>query len=139
MVATLSKLHDYVEQASLAFLSSNHAIDGVDVFLQQGPVPLALHLGHANVDVDLLLGKQTLLDIRLDSSKEERSQDLVQLLDNGVLFCVVILGGRLRLSIRSVGFVDGLSPRLASKPCVEVGHVREDVWQQEVEKRPEFV
>ena len=56
MVAALAELHDDVEQARLAFLLARHAIDRVDVALQERFVPLALHRRHPHVDVDLLLG-----------------------------------------------------------------------------------
>lgn len=56
----------------------------IDILLQQHPVPLPLHLRHADIQVDLLLRQQRMLDVRLDSTQQERPQDLVQLLDNGV-------------------------------------------------------
>lgn len=63
-------------------------VDSVDVLFEDHPVPLPLHLGHSDVDVDFLLGEERVLDVGLDSSEEERSEDLVKLLDDGVLVVV---------------------------------------------------
>lgn len=57
-------------------------IDGINVFHQQLLVKIALQLGHGDVQFDLFLGFQGLFDLVLQSSQEERLQDLVELLDN---------------------------------------------------------
>ena len=67
-------------------------VDGVNVLLEDALVPLALHVGHADVDVDLLLGQKRVLDVRLDAPEEEGPEDLVQLLDNLVLVAVAAAG-----------------------------------------------
>lgn len=63
-------------------------VHGVDVLLEDTLVPLSLHLGHADVDVDFLLGQERVLDVGLDSSQQERSENLVELLDDLVLVSV---------------------------------------------------
>lgn len=60
-------------------------IDSIDILLQNHPIPLPLHLRHAHIDVDLLLGKERMLDVGLDSSEQEWSKDFVELLDDRVL------------------------------------------------------
>lgn len=44
-------------------------VNSVDILLEKHSVPLPLHLRHSDVEVDLLLWKQRVLDIRLDSSE----------------------------------------------------------------------
>ena len=89
MVAALSQLHNNVEQPRLGFAFATGAVDGVDILLENLLVPLDLHIRHAKVEVDFLLGKETLLDITLDTSEQERPKDAMQLLDDGVLVTVL--------------------------------------------------
>lgn len=92
MVAALAELHDNVEEPRLALLLAARTVNGVDVLLKDHPVPFALHLCHANIDVDLLLGQKRMLDIGLNAAEEEGPEDLVQLLDNSVLVVVAPAG-----------------------------------------------
>jgi hypothetical protein len=71
MVTTFPQLHDDIQQPRLALLLASSTftsvpvssqdqrriltVDGINVLLQQPPVPETLHLGHADVEVDLLL------------------------------------------------------------------------------------
>ena len=52
-------------------------IDRIDVFLQQHPVPLPLHVGHADVEVDFLLREERVFHIRLNTPQQKRSQHFV--------------------------------------------------------------
>lgn len=88
VIATLSKLHDNVEKPRFSLLFARRPIDSVNILFQDHSVPFSLHVGHANVDVDLLLGEERVLNIGLDSSKQERPENLVKLLDDGVLIVV---------------------------------------------------
>lgn len=75
-----------------------------------------MHVRHAEVEVNLLLGKQALFDIAFDSAQQEGAQDLVKLLDDGVLVTV-----------------------LAREPLVESLGITKNVGKEEVEKRPQLV
>lgn len=100
VITALSQLHDNVQQSRLALLFPRSTcgqftphcpltIDRIDIFLQQHSVPLPLHLCHSDIQVDLLFGQERVLHIRLDSSKQEWSQHLVQLLDHSIgLRCI---------------------------------------------------
>lgn len=94
MVTTFSELHNNVQQPRFALLLTSHTVDGIDILLQKTLVPLPLHLSHTDIKVNLLLWQERVLDIGFDSSKQERSEDFVELLDNGV----------------GIGFVLGLEP-----------------------------
>ena len=60
----------------------------------------------------------------------------MQLLHDLVL--VLLLGSACR-NLRTIGLINRLSSRLLAEPRVKVGNIAEDVWQQEVEERPELV
>jgi hypothetical protein len=117
MVAALAQLHDNVEETCLAFLLARGTVDGINVLFKQHTVPLALHVGHADVEVDLLLGEERVLDIGLDTTQEEGAEDLVELLDNGIRFIAV----------------------LGLEPFVKVFARGEDVGKDKVEQSPELV
>jgi len=72
MIAAFPQLHDNIQQPCLSLLlpcstyfpcqqsnaesvTARLTVDSVDIFLQQHPVPLPLHLSHPNVKIDLLL------------------------------------------------------------------------------------
>src|SRR5699024_8806804 len=116
VVAALAQLHDDVEESCLGLALAARAVDSVNVLLQDLFVPFDLHVGHAQVQVDLLLGQKTLFDVTLDSAKQEWAENAVQLLDNGVLVAV-----------------------LAGEPLIKSLRVAENIGQQEVEERPKFV
>ena len=52
------------------------AIDSLDILLQQGGIVLLLHLGHADLEDGLLLGRQALFHITLQTSQQEWAQHL---------------------------------------------------------------
>ena len=53
--------------------------------------PELLHLGEADVELDLALRRQVLRDVRLDAPKHERPQHRVELLDDVVLRVVALV------------------------------------------------
>jgi len=55
MTGHLTQLHDHVHQARLAFLFAGQTIDGVDIFLKHGAIPLPLHVRQRDIDVNFLL------------------------------------------------------------------------------------
>lgn len=55
VASDLAQLHNHVHEPSLALLLSGQAVDSIDILLENGTVPLALHVRQADVDVDLLL------------------------------------------------------------------------------------
>jgi hypothetical protein len=75
-----------------------------------------LHVGHANVQINLLLRQQALLHIALDTTEQEGSQNTVKLLDD----CILILF-------------------LAREPLVKSLCITKNIWKQEVEQGPKFV
>ena len=107
-------------------MKSERTVDRIDILLQNHLVPLALQRGHADVDVDLLLGEQALLDVGLDATQKEGTKHGVELLDDRV-------GRRLLLRRQLVGnFSLGRERgRLSLEPGVKVGHVGEDVGKEE--------
>mmetsp|Transcript_32858 Transcript_32858/g.77904 ORF Transcript_32858/g.77904 Transcript_32858/m.77904 type:complete len:460 (-) Transcript_32858:740-2119(-) len=114
VVAALSELHDDVEEAR----ALRPAVDGLDVLLQEGRVVLLLHRAHADLEDRLLLWREPALHVALDTPKQERPQNLVQLLDD------------LRLA---------LAPDADAKPLVKLLAAREDLGQEEVEEGPQLV
>jgi len=76
VVGALAQLHEDVEHARLVV---PHRVEHVDVLRQDVAVPRALHLGHADQQLDLLLRWQVLLDVSLEPAEEERAKDAVQL------------------------------------------------------------
>ena len=48
-------LHDDVHQPRLALLLARQTVNSIDILLQHAPVPLALEVGKADIDVDFLL------------------------------------------------------------------------------------
>jgi hypothetical protein len=72
VVAALAQLHDHVEQAGAV----RATIQRSNVLLQQGGVPLALHLAHADLEDGLLLGRQPALHVALDAAQQEGAQHL---------------------------------------------------------------
>ena len=115
VVGALSQLHEDVLQPHLLHFSC--AIHDVDVLHQNLGVPIALHLGQPDKDGDFLLGLERLLDIDLEASKQERLEHSVQALHQGVV----------------------AQARVCAEPLVEVFGAGEDLWQKEVEQRPELV
>ena len=67
MVGALSQLHQDVLQSHLLNFASS--VDNIDVFHENFGVELALHLGKANVQVDLLLWQERLLDVGLQTTQ----------------------------------------------------------------------
>mmetsp|Transcript_59635 Transcript_59635/g.158717 ORF Transcript_59635/g.158717 Transcript_59635/m.158717 type:complete len:424 (-) Transcript_59635:1733-3004(-) len=112
VVGALAQLHNDVQKArSFASL----AVDGVNVLLENVAVELALHARHGDVHVDLRLGRQALLHVRLQPTQQERPQDAVELRRH-----------LLRL-LRAL------------EEGVELVRVGELVGQKEVEQRPQLV
>lgn len=70
MVGALPELHEDVLEPHLLHFAG--AVDDVDVFHEDLGVPLTLHLGQAHVHVDLLLGKQRLFHVRLQTTEQKR-------------------------------------------------------------------
>lgn len=110
MVATFSKLHDDVEQSSLRLSLATGSIDRINILLENLLVPLDLHLRHSQVNINLLLGQQTLLNIALYTTEKEGPKYPVKLLDHRVLV-----------------------PILAREPLVKSFGITENVRKQEVE------
>ena len=61
-----------------ALIPVSAAIDSLNVFLQQRCIVLLLHVRHANLEDGLLLGRQTLLHIRLQPPQQKWPQHLQQ-------------------------------------------------------------
>ena len=118
MVAALTKLHDDVQDGSLA-RARILAGDGLDVAKEQPLVQLLLYLRHADHDEGFGLGGQALRNVDFHPAQHERTEDAVQLSDHGFL---------------RIGVV-----HLEIKPLVELFRRREDVGKEEVEQRPELV
>ena len=74
-----SRLHDDGEHPRAPPRLRRRRIEHVDVLRQDIAVPLALHLGHSDQQLDLLLRWQVLLDVSLEPTEEERAKDAVQL------------------------------------------------------------
>ena len=74
----LSRLHGDVEHPRAVPLRRRR-VEHVDILRQNVRVPLALHLGHADQQLDLLLSWQVLLDVSLEPAEEERAKDAMQL------------------------------------------------------------
>ena len=55
MTSDFTQLHDHVHETRLALFLARETVDGVDVLLEHGAIPLALHLGERDEDVGLLL------------------------------------------------------------------------------------
>lgn len=95
------------------------ARQGLQVLLDQGSIPLLLHVTHTNLQNGLLLGGQAALHIRLDTAQQEGTQHLVQLLHH--------LGLLLLASITQ------------AEPLLELLCAAEHLRQQEVEQGPQLV
>jgi len=85
VVAALAKLHDNVKEAGFSLPLSNSAIDCVNILHEELLVKIALQLGHGDVELDLFLGLEGLLHLRLEPSQQEGFEDLVELLNNILL------------------------------------------------------
>lgn len=55
MTGNLTQLHDHVHEPRLTLLLPSQSVHSVDILLQDRTVPLALHIGQADVNIDLLL------------------------------------------------------------------------------------
>ena len=55
VVTAFPQLHHDIQQSSLSFLLRSHAIDSIDISLQERLVPFPLHIRHTHIKVDLLL------------------------------------------------------------------------------------
>mmetsp|Transcript_8046 Transcript_8046/g.19965 ORF Transcript_8046/g.19965 Transcript_8046/m.19965 type:complete len:209 (-) Transcript_8046:1229-1855(-) len=73
VVAALAQLHDHVEKARAV----TARVDHLDVLLQRALVKLLLHVAHADLEDHLLLGRETLLYLRLKAPQEERAEHFV--------------------------------------------------------------
>ena len=72
VVAALAELHDDVQQPR----SVCTPIHGFYVLLKESSIVLLLHLAHPNLQDGLLLWRQRLLDVALQTPQQEGPQDL---------------------------------------------------------------
>ena len=106
MVGALAQLHEHVEHARLV---RPHRVEHVDVLLEDVGVPFALHVGEPDEEFNLALGRQVLLNVRLEPSQQKRSEDLMKLCEQ-------------------VDRIAAGLPRLVNvEPRVERGRLPEDV------------
>mmetsp|Transcript_29792 Transcript_29792/g.86850 ORF Transcript_29792/g.86850 Transcript_29792/m.86850 type:complete len:901 (-) Transcript_29792:738-3440(-) len=134
MVGILPLVHLLVGLAETASLLDALIEQDVakDALLDEVHVPV-LELGHASVDHNLLLGGHVGQDVALDTTKEEGTEDLVQL-GNGVVLALleddlILLGTALVLLTN----VTEAEPGLEDREIVEDGRV------DEVEEGPQLV
>lgn len=72
VVAAFAELHDDVEEAGPVCPS----IHSLNVLLEKSRIVLLLHLAHADLQDGLLLGRQPLFHVTLQSPQEKRPQNL---------------------------------------------------------------
>lgn len=123
---THPQLHHNILQPSLSLFPPSRSINSVNILFQNHLIPLPLKLRHSYIDVNLLLGKQTLFHVGLNSTKQERTEHRVQLLDD-VVGRFFLLGCGRDGNIGS--FSDGGG--LTLEPGVEIGYVGENVGEEE--------
>lgn len=105
VVGALAQLHEDVEELHLGLLA-RLTVDDVDVTREDLLVPLDLHLRQTDEELDLLLGREVLLDLGLDATQQKWSEHLVQTLSD-LLFVL---------------------SRLEVEPRIKVVRGVEDIW-----------
>jgi hypothetical protein len=91
MVAYLLQLHEHVEKLDLFGLARFLRIYNVDVAREDVFVKLLLHLAHSYKQVNFLFGLQGVLYVQFESSKHERTEQAMDLLDDKLLLFVNLL------------------------------------------------
>ena len=92
-----------------------------------------LELGHASIDDDLLLGGHVSENITLNTTKEERAEDLVQLA-NGVVLALLEKDLLLvRTALVLLANVTESEPGLENREIVEDGRI------DEIKERPKLI